>query len=170
MSLHTQDWINIVIASGTCAAAIFSWKSAKVSNKIALRAERQTERISEEEKLRWLLEIMFDAADRIDDVVSNNEGPGEIQSELMKMITSIRHIIELIEMQNISAFNAVMLKKSLWGRLRLSIKNEIKHRYALSLIEPGDDNFFVFPDSEKIYKDLSVHYDFVCAKLVNIVG
>lgn len=171
MTLHTQDWINITIAAGTCAAAFFSWRSARNSNKIALRAEKQSDRINKEEKVRWLSSILLDKVNKLDDIVSATEGAGTIQYNLLGMAKSIREIIDMIEMQDIDLTQVVELKKIIWLRIPPSIKGELKERKILSLIEPAEDSFIsYFEDSKNIYDELTSHYDFANNSLVRIVS
>lgn len=171
MTLHTQDWINIIIATGTCAAAFFSWRSSRNANKIALRAENQSDRINKEEKARWLSSILLDKVNKLDNIVSSTEGAGTIQYNLLGMAKSIREIVDMIEMQHLDLTQIVELKKIIWLRIPPSIKDELKERKMLSIIEPEEDSFISsFEDSKSIYAELTSHYDFANNNLVRIVS
>ncbi len=166
MSLHSQDWINIAIATGTSIAAIASCFAARGARRAAEQSEQQNERNAHGERTRWLTSTLIGMAESCNTVVLEHGILSGEQANLSKMITTIHHAIEMIEDHDIDSEKT---KKYLWYFLHTSIRAELISREQLKRWSP-EDTQMLFPDSERIYNTLTKQYDFVETGLVNVVN
>ncbi|MEG5564335.1 hypothetical protein UXQ08_12435 [Enterobacter ludwigii] len=169
MSLHSQDWINIAIATGTAAAAFASWRSARIAKQTANDSLNfmQTQLI--DEKDRWLTELLFSFAEQCNREINTKGQIANGSAGLSRIATITHSAINLIHRYKSDDENRLPHLYNYWGFLHSAVWTEFTDRDLLLSEGKTGGGMFSFPD-EGWLKTLSQQYDFIESHLLKKVN
>ncbi|WP_288444850.1 hypothetical protein [uncultured Pantoea sp.] len=169
MSLHTQDWINIAIAMGTCAAAFFSYRASNAAKESVDSSKEQfrTQQAIENEK--WLTSILQSLAAQCNEEVLSTGALKNTDSSISRIATLTHNAIDFVnryspehkKMANLTNF---------WCFLHSSVWVELKERGVLNTKEVTEDALFIYPGSNEFYLLVKSQYDFIDANLIKKIN
>ncbi|WP_442801389.1 hypothetical protein [Serratia rubidaea] len=125
-SLHTQDWVSIASAFGTCVAAFFSWRAVRSANKVADSAEKERKENAERERVRWLASLMSDMANRCNLKVKENGKLMDEKADLSSIVTAVHDAVEFVNSYTVSNDEQRQVKMFLWKLLHTSVRGELR--------------------------------------------
>lgn len=168
MSLHTQDWINIAIATGTCVAAFFSYKASSAAKESIKSTKEQfrTQQAIENEK--WLTSILQSLASQCNEEVLSTGALKDTDSSISRIATLTHNAIDFVNRYSPDHKKMTNLT-NYWCFLHSSVWAELKGRNILKTKEVTEDAIFIYPDSAEFYILVKAQYDFVDENLIKAI-
>ncbi|WP_342656824.1 hypothetical protein GKC68_10560 [Pantoea sp. RSPAM1] len=169
MSLHSQDWINIAIAAGTCAAACFSYKAsdaAKKSNESSIQQFREQQKKEDE---KWLTSILQSLALQCNEEVSKTGVLNDSDSSISRIATLSYNAIDFVNRYSTEVKRSSNLR-NFWCFLHSSVWSELKGRQILNSKQVTEEDMIIFPGAAEFYSTVKEQYDFVEDNLIKVLS
>jgi hypothetical protein len=169
MSLHSQDWINIAIATGTCLAAFFSYKSSNAAKKSIESSEAQFKKQQQVENEKWLTSILQSLAFQCNEEVSSAGTLKDTDSAISRIATLSHNAIDFVDRYSSEHMKLSNLT-NYWCFLHSSVWTELKERTILQTKEVTADAMFIYPGQAEFYTLIKSQYDYVDEHLIKAIS